>query len=273
MVTRPGAAWLDVAWLEVAWLEVAWPWLLAAALLAGAAIVAAWPTRRGLRRLSSPAPRRPRLPDLSAIGAAAERRPRRFIATVAGAAAVAGALSAGPVAAAVIGVYAALAARAFLRRTARRHAAQIREHTLDALSTLAAELRAGLSGFSRWAVNAVFERRMTELVLAADRLAERTGAPSAELIERIEADARAAGRTRAGAAAQSAGAQATATLLAALPLGGIAFGYGIGADPLHVLLHTPAGAACAISATLLQAAGLLWADRLIDGVAREGQPA
>ncbi|MCA2214570.1 hypothetical protein LDL48_17095 [Wangella sp. NEAU-J3] len=107
------------------------------------------------------------------------------------------------------------------------------------------------------------DRRIAGLTAAIWRLAERTGAPAADLVERLEADARAADRAMASAAAQSAGAQATALLLAALPLGGIALGYGIGVDPLAVLLHTGPGAACAIGAVLLQCAGLLWADRLV----------
>jgi tight adherence protein B len=112
------------------------------------------------------------------------------------------------------------------------------------------------------------EQRIAGLTAAVWRLAERTGAPAAELVERIEADARAADRGRASAQAQAAGAQATALLLAALPLGGIALGYGIGVDPLQVLLHTALGAACAIGAVLLQCAGLLWADRLAGGSIR-----
>jgi hypothetical protein len=113
-----------------------------------------------------------------------------------------------------------------------------------------------------------FDPRLAELTAAVWRLAEQTGAPAADLVERIEADARASDRSRATAAAQAAGAQATALLLAALPIGGIALGYGIGVDPLQVLLHTPLGAACAIGATLLQCGGLLWADRLSNGPAR-----
>jgi tight adherence protein B len=84
----------------------------------------------------------------------------------------------------------------------------------------------------------------------------------AELVERIEADLRATDRGLAAAAAQAAGARATAWLLAALPLGGIALGYGIGVDPLRVLLHTPIGAGCVVVATTLQGVGLLWAERL-----------
>jgi tight adherence protein B len=84
-------------------------------------------------------------------------------------------------------------------------------------------------------------------------------------MERVEADARAGDRARASAAAQAAGARATALLLAALPAGGIALGYGIGVDPLRVLLHTPLGAGCAAGTVLLQSAGLAWAARLAGG--------
>ncbi|MEV6799673.1 hypothetical protein AB0M91_15175 [Micromonospora rifamycinica] len=104
--------------------------------------------------------------------------------------------------------------------------------------------------------------RLERLARSAVRLADRTGAPLAELLERVEADARAFDRGLAGAAAQAAGANATALLLAGLPLGGIALGYGIGVDPLAVLLHTPVGAGCALAAMGLQAGGLLWAERL-----------
>lgn len=100
------------------------------------------------------------------------------------------------------------------------------------------------------------------LASAAVELAEKTGAPLADLLERIEADARTTDRGLAAAAAQAAGARATALLLAALPLGGIALGYGIGADPVDVLLHTPIGAGCAFVAIVLQIVGLVWADRL-----------
>jgi len=107
---------------------------------------------------------------------------------------------------------------------------------------------------------------------AAVRLAEATGAPLAELFERIEADGRAADRAAATAAAQSAGARATVWLLAVLPVAGLAIGYGVGADPLAVLLHTPLGAGCAIGALGLQVAGLAWVHRLVDGPADRRSP-
>ncbi|RLK24079.1 tight adherence protein B [Micromonospora sp. M71_S20] len=195
-----------------------------------------------------------------------------------------------------VGAYGTLAARALLRRRDGRYAVRARRHRLDQLCGLAADLRAGLpvpvaaerltpgpTGTDRGSperqdgsaaagsrghgdAGAGDERggagRLDRLARAAVRLADQTGAPLAELLERIEADARSTDRGLAAAEAQAAGARATALLLAALPLGGIGLGYGIGVDPVAVLLHTPVGGACAVVAIALQVAGLFWAERL-----------
>jgi tight adherence protein B len=266
-------------------------WLLIAVLLA-AAMAAAWPsdrTRRrlrvhrtgaGRRRLVAPMPTLPAWRDLLA-----GQPPRRLVAMATAAAGGLGWLAGGPVAGLVGAVYGALGARAAKRAASDRQHAGARARRLDDLSALAADLRAGLPpagvlGHAHVAGPAAAESvpvawsglgdgdRILSLTRAVWRLAERTGAPVADLVERIERDARAEDRARASAAAQAAGAQATALLLAALPLGGIALGYAIGADPLRVLLHTPLGAACAAGAVLLQSGGLLWADRLTNGAAR-----
>ncbi|MBQ0902690.1 hypothetical protein KBX63_11850 [Micromonospora sp. U21] len=177
-----------------------------------------------------------------------------------------GAAFGGPVAAVAVGGYGTLAARALLRWRANRHAERIRRRGLDQLCGLAADLRAGLP------VPPAIEiataggpdgpDRLAQLTSAAVRLADRTGAPLAELVERIEADARATDRGLSAAAAQAAGARATAWLLAALPIGGIGLGYGIGVDPVAVLLHSTVGGVCAVLAVVLQVIGLLWAERL-----------
>ncbi|WP_433284585.1 hypothetical protein [Micromonospora sp. CA-244673] len=171
----------------------------------------------------------------------------------------AGALLGGPVAALVLAAYGALAARAVLRRQARRAVELAHRRDLDQIGALAADLRAGLP-----AGDAIGDGpgRVVRLARAAVRLADRTGAPLAELLERVEADARVADRGLAAAAAQAAGARATAWLLAALPLGGIGLGYAIGVDPVAVLLHTPVGGGSALAAVALQIGGLLWAERL-----------
>ncbi|MFI6232574.1 hypothetical protein ACIBD9_03315 [Micromonospora sp. NPDC050784] len=176
-----------------------------------------------------------------------------------------GAVVGGPVAAVAMAGYGTLAVRAVLRWRVNRSAERSRRRALDQLCGLAADLRAGLPVPHALEVAAI-ERdgaaRLRQLTSAAVRLADRTGAPLAELVERIEADARATDRGLAAAAAQAAGARATAWLLAALPIGGIGLGYGIGVDPMAVLLHSTVGGACAVAAVALQVVGLLWAERL-----------
>jgi tight adherence protein B len=244
-------------------------------------VILARPAGRVTRRLHEPERQPWPSVDLARVRAGFDdlsvRRPRRLIAISAVAAGLIAGVVGGPVAALVCAVYGVLGARAWVRRVAQRRDAAARSRTLDDLSALAADLRAGLppvevadtfatGAVSRAAVRS--GRRIGELIAAVWRLADHTGAPAADLVERIESDARAADRARASAAAEAAGSQATALLLAALPAGGIALGYGMGADPLRILLHTPLGGACAVTAVLLQLAGLLWADRLASGPAR-----
>jgi tight adherence protein B len=250
------------------------PWIAAACVLAGASVIVIRPAGGGLRRLQGPSPRPAwrlsgLLEQLRDLG---DLNPRRLTALTTAGAASAGLILGGPVAAVVAAVYGALAARAFLRRAQRQVVATSRARSLDDLCALAADLRAGLppalAAMASDPSKAGTDPRLAELTAAVWRLGEQTGAPAADLIERIETDARAGDRAKATAAAEAAGAQATAMLLAALPLGGIALGYSIGADPLQVLLHTKLGAACAIGAVILQCAGLLWCDRLVAGPAR-----
>lgn len=217
-----------------------------AALLVAGVVVVLWPTRLTVLTVRRPSDR------VAVLRALVTQDPRRAVVGSMGLVAGLGLLFGGPVAAVVGAIYAALGGRALLRRSARRRAATTRSAALDDLAALAADLRAGLVTASPGVGRAK----------SVWRLAERTGAPAADLVERIEADARATDRATASAAAQAAGAQATAMLLAGLPIGGIGLGMAIGADPVRVLLHTPIGAGCAIVAVLLQGAGLLWAERL-----------
>lgn len=152
------------------------------------------------------------------------------------------------------------------RRAARRDCGH-RERALDLLAACAAELRAGGVG----TVLLLPDDELDRSVHAAQRLAASTGAPLADLLERLEAQCRAADRADAAAHAQAAGAQLTAVLLAALPVGGIGLGHLIGVDALQILLHTPIGVACACGAAVLQAAGLAWTRRLQRSGARSGK--
>ncbi|AGL13964.1 type II secretion system F family protein [Actinoplanes sp. N902-109] len=265
-------------------------------LLLLAALVLVLPLSVGLERLGDRPVPRLRLPSMTEVRQVAVRSRRWFLAATTVLVATAAFLLGGPVAAAVGSLHAVLLARGFVQHARTQLRAAQRARALDDLGALAADLRAGAragiapvgagkgiapigahSGIAPIGAHpgtaaigahpgiAPIGGRLGELTSAAERLAERIGAPTADLIERIEADARAADRGRARADAESAGTRATAVLLTFLPVGGLAIGYGIGADPLHVLLHTPVGAACAIAAALLQATGVFWAGRLTGG--------
>ena len=64
-------------------------------------------------------------------------------------------------------------------------------------------------------------------------------------------------------AAALAGPRASAALLALLPLAGVALAAGLGARPLHVLLHTPLGVGCLLLGAALDLLGLWWTTRIV----------
>ena len=184
-----------------------------------------------------------------------------FVGTVTGSAGV----TAGPVAAALAAVYGLLTAIFWLRYRRTAAEATARAQALDALAALAADLRAGLAPEpARAAARPLLDAvpLVRDRVETAWRVADVTGAPLADLLDRLEVDLRSLERVRLAAAAHAAGTRATAGLLVVLPVAGIAVGYGMGADPLRVLLHTPVGAVCACGALVLQCAGLAWTDWL-----------
>jgi tight adherence protein B len=220
-------------------------------------------------------------PGLSTPGweGVVDHRPRVVTVATAALAGAAGWLAGGPVAATAVAVYAALAATGLLRRrtAGRRSEAVVR--ALDATAALAADLRAGATpaGALSAALPAISPPagsggaevdRLGRRVSAAWAVSEAAGAPLADLLDRLALDAWSRDRIRQAAAAQAAGVAATAWLLAALPLAGIGVGYGMGADPLRVLLHTPTGAGCALLALALQVAGLAWSRRLTASLGR-----
>jgi len=209
------------------------------------------------------------------------------------AAALAGSLAstAGPVAGVVAGTLTAVLVRRWQqgRRTAeagRRGAAE-----LELLSAFAAELRAGRQpgmALALVAPSGPAGSRLAEATAAAglggdvatalrhgapdsatfSRLAvawevsTRAGAPLADLVNRVEAEVRAGQEQRLKAEVELAGARATGGLLAGLPILGVILGQLMGAAPLHVLLHTPAGALCCAGGLTLELAGLAWVGRL-----------
>jgi len=191
---------------------------------------------------------------------------------------VAGALGgalAGPIAALVVGVYCGLVVHLVQRREQRAQGDATESVLLDAVVSVAADLRAGQpaeSGYARIrAVSGGIARKgsATPLVDLVERrvqatiqLAEASGAPLADLLDRLEADVRARRAVAQHGAAQAAGATATGWLLTLLPFAGVGLGYVLGVDPARQLLHTPLGAGCVAAALVLQLGGLLWVSRI-----------
>ncbi|MFF7357484.1 type II secretion system F family protein [Streptomyces filipinensis] len=97
------------------------------------------------------------------------------------------------------------------------------------------------------------------------RVAVDQGAGLAAGLDRLDAALRAERDQRADLHAQLAGARATTVLLAVLPALGLLLGSAMGADPLHVLLHTGAGLGCLAIGSAFEAAGLWWAVRIVRG--------
>lgn len=202
-----------------------------------------------------------------------ERRRTRVVAALLGA--LSAMLVAGPVGGVITVVYTWLALDIAVQR--RRDALERAGAgtSMDHLLALASDLRAGsdpaivsASILPAMRESGSIGAHLATRVGVAMRVAEASGARLADLVDRLEGDTRAVARVRDQAYAQATGAQVTAWLLAALPLGGIAIGAGMGAHPVHELLHTPIGALCSSVAVTLQALGVLWTQWLAAGAVR-----
>ncbi|MGC0205270.1 type II secretion system F family protein [Streptomyces levis] len=97
------------------------------------------------------------------------------------------------------------------------------------------------------------------------RVAVDQGAGLAAGLDRLATALRAERDQRADLRAQLSGARATAVMLAGLPVLGLFIGTTLGADPLHVLLHTPAGLACLLAGGALEGLGVWWVLRIVRG--------
>lgn len=93
------------------------------------------------------------------------------------------------------------------------------------------------------------------------------GAALATAVGHLAESSRAQARGRGELAAALAGPRATAGLLAALPVVGLAFGALLGGQPLGFLLHRPIGMLCLAVGVTLDWLGLVWTDRLVAAAA------
>jgi tight adherence protein B len=195
-----------------------------------------------------------------------------------------------PVVAALAAVCGCAVGRALDRR-ARTRAAERRARALgEALGALAAELRAGrpLDEATGTAVDSCPDpvtaaalgpvlrlgeappgpptdepgRALVRLA-AAVQLSARTGCSLAGVVSAVEDDVRARLHAEQELRSAVAGPRASATVLAGLPVLGLAMGSGVGADPWRVLTTTGPGTALLVVGVVLELAGTAWTGHLV----------
>lgn len=132
--------------------------------------------------------------------------------------------------------------------------------TVAARVAVGADVVVGLHAVgSRSAVPVYWER-----IAVCWRLASEHGLPMAALMRAAQGDIVERQRFSARVQAGLAGARATATILAGLPLLGILLGQLIGAHPIRFLLGGGVGGWLLIAGAALVFAGVLWSGRIVD---------
>lgn len=107
------------------------------------------------------------------------------------------------------------------------------------------------------------------MMAAAWRVADRSGAGLALVLDRIAGALRAEQAASVELAASLGPPRASAQLLAVLPAFGLLLGVGLGGDPVGFLLHTLAGNLCLAAGCTLAAAGVWWVEWLASAVERK----
>ncbi|WP_459644014.1 type II secretion system F family protein [Kineococcus sp. NUM-3379] len=105
--------------------------------------------------------------------------------------------------------------------------------------------------------------RGTGPVAASWMLAQRCGAPAADVLARCGTALRETADARAAVRSALAGPQASARVVSALPLLGLLLGAALGASPWTVLLGTWPGRACAVAGVALALAARSWSGHLV----------
>jgi tight adherence protein B len=105
-------------------------------------------------------------------------------------------------------------------------------------------------------------------VVVAWRFSTETGVALADLVGRVRADLSDTVAGRRDLRTAAAGPQASAPVLAALPILGVALGTAMDADPLGVLFDSAVGRLLLCLGVLLDAAGVAWTSRLVARAAR-----
>jgi tight adherence protein B len=259
--------------------------VIAPAVLVGAALAAS------AVALAVPGPPRPVGPAVTRSGARV--RPGAGLAVgLAGAAAVVLlALDGTQLALALIALACSVGAGRIVRRSRLAKAAELRgTRVVEVCEALVGDLRAGqppvaalehcvevwpafdpVAGAARLGADVPAAlRRLATLpgaeglreVAAAWQVSERSGAGLATALGQVAGTARARRATRHLVQGELASAQATARLVALLPVASLAMSAGIGGDPWHFLLATPVGLVCLAAGAACAFTGLWWIDRI-----------
>jgi len=191
---------------------------------------------------------------------------------------------------------AATSARLVSCALSRRRDMRRRRSLLSAIRLLVAELEAGsrpgralagaaavaphhLAALSAAASTAEEGGDVAEALLSSDaadlsplahawRVGTLSGAPIADVLARVADGLVDHEHQHRAVAVALAGPRSSGALLAVLPVVGIGLGAAMGAHPLAVLLGTPGGRLLCCVGVLLDAAGLLWTQRLIQAAQR-----
>lgn len=139
-------------------------------------------------------------------------------------------------------------------------AGESRGEAARVLAISAGRSRLGGSGADGWSQPDSIVAEELSRIAAAWRVAEEHGLALAELLAAARADLLGRIRFRDRTEAALAGARASATVLAGLPLVGIGLGQLMGAAPLTILFTSPAGELLLPLGAALACCGLLWTD-------------
>lgn len=111
------------------------------------------------------------------------------------------------------------------------------------------------------------ERRIWGELAACFDVAEISGCPLADVLNRFAAQLEAEDDADAARRTALAGPKATVRLLGWLPLLGLGLGLVLGVDPFGILLGSPFGVAALLAGVLLTLAGKIWSTRLVKAAA------
>jgi len=261
---------------------------LTAAVLVASAVLLRWPSGRWrVRRRLGGAPRRTLGGWLLAVGVAAASAAAPMMPTASGPGVV------------LVGTAAGVTWFAVRQsKNVRRRSMVVRRRTDDVelLGLMAAELRAGILpqrvlaglgddfGVVRPAARAaemggdvasalraasqVEGHELLESLAGAWHVADRSGAPLAVVVDRLEQAARVEREIDREIDSGVAPARATARLMAGLPAVGLLLGSGVGGDPVAVLTSTWLGVGCLAVGCGLACAGVAWIERIATSAGR-----